>query len=173
MFVKKNPYKALIFHLTKRLSNCIKIKMIAIIFLLIQVQQIQQSGAKYYVYLEEVGELQIKVSIWGEVASPGLYSIPDGTDLLTLLSLSGGPQKNANLSRIELIRSFPQSDKITVNLSDFFKTGNRDNISIMKPGDMVFIKPTFLSKAKNFTRYVTEATLVAIVYLQLYNMFNK
>ena len=143
-----------------------------LIFLMLQIQQAQFPGAKYYVYLGETGELQIKVSIWGEIASAGLYSIPDGTDLATLLALAGGPLKSANLSRVDVIRSFPTPSVITVDLSDFFKTGNRENIPIMKPGDMVRIKQTFFSKVGNFTHHVTEATFIVIVYLQLYNMLK-
>ncbi|MCK4306866.1 SLBB domain-containing protein [candidate division WOR-3 bacterium] len=150
-----------------------KDKVIALIFFLLQVQDIQSPGAKYYVYLGGVGELQIKVSIWGEIVSPGLYSIPDGTDLVTLLSLAGGPMKGANLSRVKVIHSFPTPSVVTVNLSDFFKTGNRENIPIMKPGDMVRINQTFFSRVKGFTHNITETTLVVLVYLQLYNMLKK
>ena len=162
----------LLFCLTKRLLDYMQIKVAILIFFLLQVQDIQSPGAKYYVYLGGVGELQIKVSIWGEIASPGLYSIPDGTDLVTLLSLAGGPSKGANLSRVEVIHSFPTPKKITVDLSKFFKTGNREGIPIMKPGDMVRINQTFFSKVRGFTHNITEATLVVLVYLQLYNLLK-
>ncbi len=163
----------LLFYLTKSFLICMENKVAILIFFLLQVQDIQSPGAKYYVYLGGVGELQIKVSIWGEIASSGLYSIPDGTDLVTLLSLAGGLLKGANLSRVELIHSFPIPCKVNVNLSKFFKTGNREGIPIMKPGDMVRINQTFFSKAKGFTHNITEATLVVLVYLQLYNMLKK
>lgn len=166
--------KHLFFYLTRGFLKGIKNKKMGVlIFFLLQAQQVQSPGAKYYVYLGETGELQIKVSIWGEIATPGVYSIPDGTDLATLLSLAGGPLKSANLSRVDVIHSFPSPSVTTLSLSDFFKTGNRSNIPVMKPGDMVRIKSTLFSKIKGFTHYVTETTLIVVVYLQLYNMFKE
>jgi hypothetical protein len=134
--------------------------------------QTQASRGNYYVYLGEAGELQIKVSIWGEIKSPGLYSIPDGTDLATLLSLAGGPSPDANLSCVKVIHCFPTPSVTTVNLKKFFKTGDRKDIPIMKPGDMVRISKTFYAKIKENIRHLTELTLILGVYLQLYTLWK-
>ena len=37
------------------------------------------------------GELVVFVSVWGAVRTPGLYEVPEGTRLSTLLSYAGGP----------------------------------------------------------------------------------
>ena len=39
----------------------------------------------------EPGDIISKVNVWGAVRNPGLYEVPEGTRLSTLLSLAGGP----------------------------------------------------------------------------------
>ncbi|MBI4723252.1 MAG: SLBB domain-containing protein [Candidatus Stahlbacteria bacterium] len=114
----------------------------------------------------------MKVSIWGEVKLPGLYSIPDGTDLATLLSLAGGPSEGANLSRVKVIRSFPTPSAIVVDMGDFFNTGNREKLPIMKPGDMVRINKTFYTKFKDSLHNLAELTLLLGISVQLYNIWK-
>lgn len=145
--------------------------MSVFVFLILQVQP--GGGASYYVYLGETGELQVKVSIWGEVKSPGLYSIPDRTDLATLLSLAGGPSDGANLSQVKIIHSFPTPSVTIVNMREFFSSGDRKSIPIMKPGDMVRIKKTSFTRVKESIRYLTEVTFILVMYIQLYNMIKR
>ena len=143
--------------------------MYMLIFLMLQAQH---PSVNYYVYLGEGGELQIKVSIWGEVKLPGLYSIPDGTDLATLLSLAGGPSEGANLSCVKVIRSFPTPSATVVDMGDFFNTGNRDKLPIMKPGDMVRINKTFYTQFKDSIHNLAELTFLLGIYVQLYNIWK-
>ena len=88
-------------------------------------------------------QLMINTYIWGQVRSPGLYQIPDNTDLLTLISSAGGPTDNAKLSKIKIIRPTAQGEKIIfVNLQEYMKTGDMAMIPIMQPGDTVFVAGT-------------------------------
>jgi len=88
-------------------------------------------------------QLMINTYIWGQVRSPGLYQIPDNTDLLTLISSAGGPTDNAKLSKIKIIRPTAQGEKIIfVNLQEYMKTGDMTLIPIMQPGDTVFVAGT-------------------------------
>ncbi|MCK4352639.1 SLBB domain-containing protein [candidate division WOR-3 bacterium] len=139
-------------------------------FLLLQAQQ--PEGAKYYVYLGEIGELQIKVSIWGEIKSPGLYSIPEGMDLATFLTLAGGLLKGADMSGIKVVRSFPEAKVFSVNLSKFFKTGRREDVPVLNPGDMIYIKGNFYSRIKEFTHFLTETTFLIGAYYGIYRLIR-
>lgn len=141
------------------------------IFLISLILQTQLPRVNYYIYLGEAGELQIKVSVWGEIMASGLYSIPDGTDLATFLSLAGGTSESANLSQIKVIHSFPTPSVTIVDMRDFFKTGNRESIPVMKPGDMVRIKKTFYANVRETVHHLAEVTLLVGVCLQLYNTF--
>ena len=58
------------------------------------------SPASYYRFAEP-GELTIVASVWGNVRNPGLYEVPQGTRLGTLLSLAGGPTVGTRTRRQE------------------------------------------------------------------------
>ena len=111
-------------------------------FLFLLIGQADIPSAKYYTFLGGRGELQMKVSIWGEIGSPGMYSIPEGSDLLLLVTLAGGPTKDASVSNIRIVRSFPEPEVIYVDLGQFFRTGKRDKIPGLSPGDMIFVQKT-------------------------------
>jgi polysaccharide export outer membrane protein len=45
-----------------------------------------------------------RVYVSGQVRTPGAYSVPEGTTILQLLTLAGGPTEAASLGRIRVIR---------------------------------------------------------------------
>ena len=45
----------------------------------------------------DVGAVNIRVSVWGYVARPGKYIVPDYTTVSDLLSFAGGPNQNAEM----------------------------------------------------------------------------
>jgi protein involved in polysaccharide export with SLBB domain len=47
----------------------------------------------------------IRVSVLGEVRSPGLLSVEPGTNLIHLITLAGGPTERANMRAVRVIRS--------------------------------------------------------------------
>lgn len=51
-----------------------------------------RSGNVAFHRFAEPGDYVIHVNVWGAVRSSGLYEIPEGTHLNTLLTLAGGPQ---------------------------------------------------------------------------------
>ena len=53
-------------------------------------QRSRYSPASYFNY-SEPADVTMMVNVWGTVANPGLYEIPQQTHLSRLLSLSGGP----------------------------------------------------------------------------------
>jgi protein involved in polysaccharide export with SLBB domain len=46
----------------------------------------------------------IRVSVLGEVRTPGLFPVDPGVSLIQLLTIAGGPSERANLSRTQVIR---------------------------------------------------------------------
>lgn len=95
-------------------------------------------GGQYYVFLGSEKEPQINVQIWENIIRPGLYSVPRATDVVTLISLAGGPKEGADLSRVKIIRNNPHHEMITVNLSDYIK-GKNQSVPILQPDDIVII----------------------------------
>lgn len=55
------------------------------------------SPAAYYNF-SEPGDVTILVNVWGSVRNPGLYEIPQGTRMNTLLSIAGGPDLVTSLT---------------------------------------------------------------------------
>jgi len=76
----------------------------------------------------------VSVYIFGEVKNPGEYKFYEQPTLIKLIAAAGGPTQNANLSKIEIIKS--DKTKIMVNLRKDWNEGN----FTLSYGDTVFIK---------------------------------
>jgi hypothetical protein len=48
-----------------------------------------QSNVAYF-YHAQPGEATVQVSVWGTIPRPGIYEVPDSTDLDKLLTMAGG-----------------------------------------------------------------------------------
>ena len=64
--------------------------------------QAQTSKSEYLLGSEE--KLEMQVHIWGEVRNPGEYRVSYDTDMIELISIAGGPTKDANLNNVQLTR---------------------------------------------------------------------
>ncbi len=118
-----------------------------------------QSGdrpAQYILGSDDV--LLITVNLWGHVQKPGIYSIPSSFGLIDLLSSAGGPLKTARLNDVRVIRK--NQDVITVNVKEFMKTGNKDLLIPLQPGDLVIVSGSAMDM---FATLVGIARDIAIV----------
>ena len=98
---------------------------------------IQLTGEEYIT--GEDGVPRMSINIWGHVKYPGSYLVYDGIDLLTCLSMAGGPLKGAKLSQISVTSKDGKSIKI--NLSKLLDKGSVSSISL-KPYDTIYIDET-------------------------------
>jgi hypothetical protein len=57
---------------------------------LTDIERSRFSPAAFYNYAE-AGDVTMLTNVWGSVQNPGLYQVPTGTHLSTLLSVAGGP----------------------------------------------------------------------------------
>lgn len=121
-------------------------------------------GAQYYVFLGSDKELQMNVQIWGQVLKPGMYSVPQTTDLVGLISFAGGPTEYANLNNIRIVRTNPKPRVIRVNLKAYMNTGNSKLQPVLKPGDTVVIPGSLFYGFSRFVRVVSQLAIVANVY---------
>lgn len=138
---------------------------------------IPYGGAQYYTYLGANRELQISVQVWGKISKPGLYSVPKITDIVGLISFAGGPSDGANLKKIKIVRSTPQSEIIHVDVKKYLDTGNSSIIPLLKPGDIVIIpeKP-FRNVFPSFLQFLGVTSQVAGIitsYLLILDYLNK
>jgi hypothetical protein len=123
---------------------------------------------RYYLSLGTEDALMIKVFIWGQVELPGVYEVPDGTDLIAALSLAGGPTDHAKLSEVKIIRSGdPESKVIKVNVKKYMNTGDISLIPVLKPGDTVVVSGTVFRMFAGFASFVSQLAVVAHVVVLL------
>lgn len=110
-------------------------------------------------------QLKIKTYIWGQVRNPGLYIIPDDTDLLTLISSAGGPTENAKLTKIKVVRPSETGESvIIVNLKEYTKTGDMDLIPILEPGDTVIIPGTTFYAFSRVAEWLADVVIIFSIY---------
>ncbi len=73
-------------------------------------EAINQTSKENYLIGEEQN-LEIIVHIWGEVKSPGEKRVPDGTNIMELISKAGGPSEYSNLSKVSLFSNPAQPSR--------------------------------------------------------------
>jgi len=118
-------------------------------------------------------QLKIRTYIWGQVRNPGLYIVPDNTDLLTLMSSAGGPTENAKLSKISIIRSTIEGEEvIRIDLKEYLETGKSELIPILKPGDTVIISGSTYYAFTKAVNWLSEIAVILSVYVAISNI-NK
>lgn len=97
-----------------------------------------------------VPESTARIAVWGTVRAPGKFSISETTPITVMeaLSMAGGADKKAKLSKVTVFRSVNgQTEYINVNVSDILnKKKSELNIALMS-GDVVYVpesdKPNF------------------------------
>ena len=159
-------------------------KTIVIIFLLILglnlLAQTESSGVSSYnpgaVYqysgsLTGTEQLKIRTYIWGQVRNPGLYIVPDDTDLLTLISSAGGPTENAKLSKIRIIRSTAEGEKVIwVDLKEYIETGEAELIPILRPGDTIIVSGSTYYAFTKAVNWLSQIAVMLSVYVAISNI---
>ena len=118
-------------------------------------------------------QLKIRTYIWGQVRNPGLYIVPDDTDLLTLISSAGGPTENAKLSKIRIIRSTAEGEKVIwVDLKEYLETGQAELIPILKPGDAVIVSGSTYYAFTKAVNWLSQIAVMLSVYVAISNISN-
>ena len=116
-------------------------------------------------------QLKIRTYIWGQVRNPGLYIVPDDTDLLTLISSAGGPTENAKLSKIRVIRSTVDGEKvINVDMKEYLETGQTELIPILKPGDTVIVSGSTYYAFTKAVNWLSQIAVILSVYVAINNI---
>ncbi len=85
-----------------------------------------------------MGKLRLmKVFVVGEVKSPGDYNISSLSTVMNALSAAGGPLKTGSLRNIQVKRGGRTVE--TVDLYDFFVSGDKSRDVRLQPGDTIFV----------------------------------
>lgn len=116
-------------------------------------------------------QLKIYTYIWGQVNKPGLYIVPDNTDLLALISLAGGPTETAKLSEIRIIRPTANGEKVfTVNIKDYMENGDEKIIPVLQPGDTVIVSGTVFYAFSKVVKFFSEIAVILSVFVAIHTI---
>jgi hypothetical protein len=131
----------------------------------INLQRHQMSSQRYHA--DKDGNILMFINVLGHVNSPGNHLVYDGIDLVTLLSIVGGPKKGAKLKKVRLFREIPDENGMIsyeLDLNDFFKNGVRDNLIEVKPNDTIIFTETH-------TSYILSQIGSVSTFLQIINLY--
>jgi hypothetical protein len=93
-------------------------------------------------FTDMYGNILMNVNIWGFVTKSGSIAVPEGSDIVTALSLAGGPSNKANLEKVRINRSMPdENGKMTyvLNLEKYVKKGDRSMLFELRPNDTIIV----------------------------------
>ena len=118
-------------------------------------------------------QLKIRTYIWGQVKNPGLYIVPDNTDILTLISSAGGPTEHAKLSKIKIIRTADGKEEvINVDLRKYLDTGNAKLVTILKPGDTIVVPGSTYYAFTKAVSWLSQIAAVLSTYIIITSLNN-
>jgi len=120
-------------------------------------------GAQYFIGDEN--QLMMMVNVWGRVEKPGQYFVPSDTDLITLISVAGGPADKSRLDNVRLVRAGSAgSEVVKVNIKKFLKTGDRSLIPELQPEDTIIVSGSMWYVISTVVTVVSQLAIVANVY---------
>ena len=126
---------------------------------------VQRIGQASQYYIGATNELLIRVNIWGRVLRPGQYFIPSTTDLITLISVAGGPEKRSRLDNVRIVRNRENNPEvIIVNIKKFLKTGDKRLIPNLEPEDTIVLSGSTWQLFADAVGVVSQLAVVANVY---------
>ena len=128
----------------------------------------QISSEKYIT--DSNGNIKMNVNVWGHVGQPGNHLVFEGIDIVTLLSIVGGPVGGARLDRIKLIREVPEENGklvFTLNFNEFIKSGDRSNFIKIKPNDTVIIPQKLSSFLMSTASGINTSLSLITIYIQI------
>mgnify|MGYP006286769593 FL=1 len=127
------------------------------------------TGENKYITSED-GTIRMYVNVWGAVANPGVHLVYEDIDILTLLTVSGGPIEGADLSEVKVIREINDSSKsniLKLNIKKFLKRGSRKDIISLKPNDTIIVPESLSYKIFSRSNWINTTLHIITLYFQL------
>jgi len=116
-------------------------------------------------YLGQNQQLEIEIHVWGEVNTPGVYRVPDGSTILDVISKAGGPTQYAALGRVKISHAIGQTPRTEkVNLDMYLNKERAASLIVMRPGDAVMVPRNARFFWKDAISFVADLAVIANVY---------
>jgi len=101
-----------------------------------------------------------KISILGEVRTPGIYFVTGVEKLSDIIAMAGGETADANLNKIYFIR---KEKKININAKDMFEKGKRVRDLGLRSGDQIYVPRKWWVGVRNASVLVSAAAVVVAI----------
>jgi len=108
----------------------------------------------------------IRIQVWGEVKSPGIYYVTPSTNIVEAISFAGGPSSRSNLSQVKLIRAIKEKEVSYFDVSAYL-SGKLKNPPMLESGDLVYVNQSFSSKVWDFTKFLGVVGAVAYYFYRI------
>ncbi|MCK4420331.1 SLBB domain-containing protein [candidate division WOR-3 bacterium] len=115
------------------------------------------------------GDVSIRIQVWGEVQSPGMYQVPPTTNLVEALSFAGGPTSEGDISMVKLVRVLKKEKIVFYDVNDYMD-GKGSPPPIMDSGDLIFVPRSLSSRIWDFVRFTS---IVAGVSWSVYMIVSR
>jgi len=116
-----------------------------------------------------------KIKVLGAVKNPGYFTPQDSTSLFDILYLAGGPDENANLTKIRVLslESGRETDAL-IDLQAYIDKGKLTEIPLVQPGDVIIVYRKVFTWGKTLAIVRDLATLVTafIIIANFDKIFN-
>lgn len=137
----------------------------------------KKQDAAEFVFQPYPGAVLMPVYVWGAVGKSGIYRVPIHTNLVTLLSLAGGPTEGAKLDELS-IRRFSVGNQHKVLMIDTEKLLTSDSpqsIPTLEANDVIYMPKTEPLISNNTMQVVTIVGLVlsAITSVLIIRQLNR
>ena len=137
-------------------------------------RQVSDIRTGYY-QIAKPFEVSMTINLWGEVPQQGLFIVPTSTDIIQLLSFSGGIRETANLEEVLLYRAMKDAKDgksrqlRIVNVRAIVEGGAP--VVQLAPGDMIVVKklPTRLGWM-DYVTIIASLSSVAVLGISIYNL---
>jgi len=116
------------------------------------------------------GLIRMFINVWGEVKNPGTHMVSGRIDLLTLLSICGGPTEGANLSKVRIYRQGTDTSTAQikkVNISRYINNKSDRPLNKLRPNDTVIIPERFGHKILSNLNILTTTLQIVTLYFQI------
>ncbi|MBN1150813.1 polysaccharide export protein [candidate division WOR-3 bacterium] len=102
-----------------------------------------------------------KVTILGEVKSPGVFEVEGSVTASRLLALSGGPAQRADLARAELFRD---GEEIPLNLKTCMSMSGTEGDIELQSGDVIYVPKVWWPSWGEWGTIMTTLTFLITLY---------
>lgn len=100
-------------------------------------REIISGNTSEFTFRNDYDEILMPVFVLGAVAKPGLYHVPMSTDLTTLMALTGGPAKEAELDSVMIKSSNPEEKPKEIDFESFLENRKEKAVKLSS-NDVVF-----------------------------------